>query len=78
MRNILRTRRPVLEAVARRLIEKEVIDGSELREMLEKFSPGPRLVPGSEAIQGGTRRPEITIQPSGDSSPLDDLGSVKP
>jgi len=46
--------------------------------MLEQFTPGPRLVPGSDAIHGGTRKPEITIQPSGDSSPLDDLGSVKP
>jgi cell division protease FtsH len=78
VRDILRTRRDALEAIAQKLIEKEVIEGTDLREMLEKFSPGPRLVPGSEAIQGGTRRPEITIQPSGDSSPLDDLGSVKP
>jgi cell division protease FtsH len=78
VRDILRTRRDALEAIAQKLIEKEVIEGSDLREMLEKFSPGPRLVPGSDAIHGGTRRPEITIQPSGDSSPLDDLGSVKP
>jgi cell division protease FtsH len=78
VRDLLRGRRNALEAIAQKLVEKEVIDGAELREMLEQFTPGPRLVPGSDAIHGGTRKPEITIQPSGDSSPLDDLGSVKP
>jgi cell division protease FtsH len=78
VRKLLRSRRDALEAIAQKLVEKEVIDGAELREMLEQFSPGPRLVPGSDAIHAGTRRPEIQIQPSGDSSPLDDLGSVKP
>ena len=39
-----------LEAVAQRLIEKEVIDGAELRQLLEKHNPGPQLVPGSLAV----------------------------
>jgi cell division protease FtsH len=47
VRIILQARRAALEAVAQRLIEKEVIDGSELREILEKHFPGPKLVPGS-------------------------------
>lgn len=47
VRLILESRRPALEAVAQRLIEKEVMDGSELRQMLEEHSPGPRLVPGT-------------------------------
>jgi cell division protease FtsH len=78
VRGMLLSRRDALEAIAQKLVEKEVIDGSELRQMLEQFSPGPRLVPGSDAIKGGVRRPEITIQPSGGDPPLDDLGSVKP
>jgi cell division protease FtsH len=50
VRQILSDRREALEAVARRLIEKEVIDGVELREILESNYPGPKLVPASEAI----------------------------
>ena len=47
MRNILQARRDALEAVALRLVEREVIEGSELRRLLEEYSPGPKLVPGS-------------------------------
>jgi cell division protease FtsH len=44
---ILQTRRAGLEAVAQRLVEKEVIDGSELKLILEQNYPGPKLVPGT-------------------------------
>ena len=47
VRGILLGRRAALEAVAQRLIEKEVIDGSELRGLLEATVPGPKLVPGT-------------------------------
>ena len=50
VRSILLARRGALEALAQRLIEKEVIDGRELRELLEQTIPGPRLVPASDAI----------------------------
>jgi cell division protease FtsH len=50
VREILLQRRPVLEAIAIRLMEKEVIDSAELRTLLEQFNPGPRLVPGSDAL----------------------------
>jgi cell division protease FtsH len=50
VRAILQTRRSALDAVALRLVDKEVIDGSELRQILEEHSPGPRLVPGSLAV----------------------------
>jgi cell division protease FtsH len=50
VRAILQTRRSALEAVAQRLVDKEVIDGVELRLILEEHSPGPRLVPGSLAV----------------------------
>ncbi len=39
VRDILHQRRPLLEAVAERLIEKEVIDGEELRRLLAEFAP---------------------------------------
>jgi cell division protease FtsH len=49
VREVLRERRAALEAVAQRLIEKEVIDAAELRQLLQQHSPGPHLVPGSLA-----------------------------
>jgi cell division protease FtsH len=50
VRTILLSRRPALEAVAQRLVEREVIEGTELRQLLEKHNPGPKLVPGSLAV----------------------------
>ena len=44
-------RRSVLEGIARRLIEKEVMDGAELRQMLEASTPGLRLVSGSDVVR---------------------------
>jgi cell division protease FtsH len=52
VRDILLSRRAVLEAIAQRLMEKEVMDRTELMQMLEQHIPGPRLVPGSEALHG--------------------------
>ncbi len=50
VRRVLQSRRDALEAVAQRLMEKEVIDGDELRQLLEEHSTGPKLVPGSVAV----------------------------
>jgi cell division protease FtsH len=50
VREVLLSRRSALEAIAQRLVEKEVLDGSELRDLLEQFAPAPRLVPGSVSI----------------------------
>ncbi len=50
VRGVLQSRRPALEAVAQRLMEKEVIDGDELRQILKEHSTGPKLVPGSLAV----------------------------
>jgi cell division protease FtsH len=47
VRQILETRRPALEGLAARLIEKEVIDSVELKEIIEQNSPSPMLVPGT-------------------------------
>ncbi len=47
VRGILQTRRKALVALAERLIEKEVIDTEELREIIEANSPSAILVPGT-------------------------------
>lgn len=47
VRNILQTRRKALLALAERLIEKEVIDTEELRQITEANSPSAVLVPGT-------------------------------
>lgn len=47
VRGILAARRGALEAVARRLIECEVIDGSELRGLVEGSTAAPQIVPGT-------------------------------
>ena len=48
VRGILQARRAALEAVAQRLIEKEVIDGAELRQMLDQH--GPEAARNGDAI----------------------------
>jgi cell division protease FtsH len=47
VRQILSVRRSALEAVAQLLVEKEVIDGGDLRQLLIQHYPGPKLVPGT-------------------------------
>jgi cell division protease FtsH len=51
VRQILLARKKALEAVAQRLMEKEVIDGDELRQLLEQYLPGPKLVPGTLPLE---------------------------
>ncbi|MFN9955837.1 MAG: ATP-binding protein, partial [bacterium] len=48
VRRILETRRGALEAVTARLIEAEVIDGEELRKIVEAVTATPQLVPGTD------------------------------
>jgi len=48
-RHILETRRASLEALTRRLMEVESIDADELKRIVEENSPGPLVVPGTEA-----------------------------
>jgi cell division protease FtsH len=61
VRAILQERRTALQAVAQCLVEKEVIDGGELHQLLEQHSPGPRLVPGSLAVSTAVE-PEVLEQ----------------
>jgi cell division protease FtsH len=66
VREIIKSRRLALEAVAQRLMEKEVIDGDELRTLLEAHAPGPRLLPASGAI-APVGAPEEDEVPKADS-----------
>lgn len=47
VRHIVAARRVSLEAMAARLVEKEVIDADELRQIIEETSPSPQIVPGT-------------------------------
>ena len=49
VRRIMESRRGALEAITKRLIECEVIDGDELRTIIEASIGTPQLVPGTEA-----------------------------
>jgi cell division protease FtsH len=55
VRLLLESRRPALEALAKRLMDREVIDGAEMRSVIDETSPGPWIVPGTGADR--SRRP---------------------
>jgi len=60
VRQILQTRRSSLEAVTSRLIEAEVIDGVDLREIVETTSGKPQLVPGTGTERRGSTPKQAT------------------
>jgi cell division protease FtsH len=49
VRGILQTRRAALEALAKRLMEIESVGADELKEIIDAASPGPLVVPGTQA-----------------------------
>jgi len=57
VRRILDTRKQALEAVTRRLIECEVIDGDELQRIVEASVAAPQLVPGTDTDRRPVRPP---------------------
>ena len=61
VRHILDVRHEALIAVTTRLIEVESIGAKELREIIEKTSPGPVIVPGTDA----------TVDPAPSQRPVD-------
>jgi cell division protease FtsH len=73
VRHILETRREALLALAVRLIDKEVIDSEELREVVEANSPSPVIVPGTAASP--KRVPPTSSGASDPASPGADAGS---
>lgn len=63
VRGILQTRRAALEALAKRLMEIESVGSDELKEIIDAASPGPLVVPGTQAAGP---RPAATINREGD------------
>ncbi|MDZ4819405.1 MAG: ATP-dependent zinc metalloprotease FtsH [Planctomycetota bacterium] len=59
VRDILESRRASLELLAQRLLEREVIDATELKEIMEETSTSPAIVPGTTA----DRKPKVVIEP---------------
>jgi cell division protease FtsH len=55
---ILHARRAALNALAKLLLEKESVEGNALRQLLEDYYPGPKLVPSSVAITPAGERDE--------------------
>jgi cell division protease FtsH len=60
-KKILSSRRTTLVALSERLLEKEVMDADELREIVEATSPEPKIVPGTESLPAG---PSTDDQPA--------------
>jgi cell division protease FtsH len=84
VRRIMESRRVALEAITKRLIECEVIDGEELRTIIEASIGTPQLVPGTEAerrvpaLPGSNTTPPLsrsaTDAPETGVGPADILG----
>jgi cell division protease FtsH len=64
VRRILEERRTALEAITNRLIESEVIDGDELKEIIEPSIGSPQIVPGTT----GERRAARSAQNQNDGT----------
>ncbi len=63
-RSILESRRSALDAIANALIDREVIDGEELREIVEEANPSPRLVPGTDSERKSPSPQTPSIKPA--------------
>jgi len=60
--DVLSTRRNVMEHITRELLEREVIDASQLQAILDQYKTGPQLKPGTffESTAPQPREPEDT------------------
>ncbi|MDZ7619544.1 MAG: ATP-dependent zinc metalloprotease FtsH [Patescibacteria group bacterium] len=56
VRHVLEGRRSVLIALAETLIEKEVMDTEELKEIIERVAESPMIVPGTDEVSAITRK----------------------
>jgi cell division protease FtsH len=72
VRHILETRKQALAAIANRLIEAEVIDTDELTALIEKNSPSPLIVPGTDIA----KRPAAKIEPTAADAPAAEPGGA--
>jgi len=65
-RSILTERRAALEALAKRLMEVEVVDGEDLKKIVDETIDGPRVVPGTVPVTNSSSSAGLqpTIEPS--------------
>jgi hypothetical protein len=68
VRRIMESRRGALEAITQRLIECEVIDGEELRTIIEASTGTPQLVPGTEAERRAPPPPPLPRPAAGEAA----------
>jgi cell division protease FtsH len=73
-RHLLADHEPLLHAIAERLLEKEVLDGSEVEAMVTAFREG-RPMPASIPASGGSGRPTPEV---GKPKPVDEEAPVAP
>ncbi|HEX3598652.1 MAG TPA: ATP-dependent zinc metalloprotease FtsH [Lacipirellulaceae bacterium] len=64
-RHILESRRTALEAISRKLITQEVINATELKQLIEENSSSPMIVPGTE-VDGKRRASAAPSKPAKD------------
>ena len=69
VRHLLSSRRASLEALAKRLMERETIDGAEMRQIIEQTSPSPSIVPGTANER--KRHPMIEAPEPREASPAE-------
>jgi cell division protease FtsH len=63
VRHILQSRMASLESLSARLIEKEVVDSDELKQIIEANSPSPQIVPGTSAERKRPASEGLNIEP---------------
>lgn len=73
-RQLLSDHSPLLQAVAERLLEKEVLDGSEVEAMVKAFKEG-RPMPASAPVADGYGRAASEV---GKPKPVDEEAPVAP
>lgn len=65
---VLSTRRPAMEHLTRVLLEKEVMDATQLREVLDLYKTGPQLAPGTGLGLGHAPNDPREIPPASEST----------
>jgi hypothetical protein len=59
------SRKSALEALTKQLMETESVDADELRRIIEESSPGPMVVPGTDAAAREKTSPRSRTMASG-------------
>ena len=78
VRRVLESRRAALEAITRQLIETEVIDGNQLRALVEASVDTPLLVPGTDTERRPSRIEASRIEASRIEASRIEAGRIDP